>query len=113
MMFDGLDDHEAEHGEEWVRRIGWRINQAHSRIDQVNGGLFGGSRLATVWDSEADKEASILMLRLRNQFEVDAIDESLYALRLSFGTRLPKPLDPAKQDDLFNPLPQARLSYGR
>lgn len=33
-------------------------------------------------------------------------------LRRSFGTRPPPILRPAQQDDLFQPLPQMRISFG-
>jgi len=35
----------------------------------------------------------------------------LAALRLSFGTRTPKPLKPAQQDNLFDPNPQRRITF--
>jgi hypothetical protein len=42
--------------------------------------------------------------RQRQQAEADA-------LRRAFGTKPRKPLKPARQDDLFNPDPQARLTF--
>lgn len=61
------------------------------------------------FDNLDDYEIEQALIDLPPKTDAGIAQHEAEFLRRAFGTRLPKPLKPSHQDELFNPGPQKRL----